>query len=164
MFRKFILAVCLIGIANPAFAAGRGYLGVWFGVASVREGRLPAGVAVNKVFPGSAAQQAGLKPGQIVLKIDGVPVRDPKTAVSLVSENAAGEKVWLTVMDMTGGGARQREVVATLAASPPGGFASIMTAKRLPRRHASVPGSSARLCAGSARVTNPSCRAETSEH
>ena len=140
MIRNALIAFCLLGLMQPAFAAGRGYLGVWFGPAQ-------AGVAVNKVFPGSAAQRAGLKPGQIVAKVDGVAVRDPKTAVSLVSENAAGEKVWLTVIDPRGGEKRPFDVIATLAASPPGEFASIMTAKRLPRsRPATRAGYSAAPC------------------
>ena len=133
MIQKSLIALCLMGLMQPAFASERGYLGVWFGVLPAREKPEQSGVTVNKVFPGSAAQRAGLKPGQIVLKIDGVAVRDPKTAVSLVSENAAGEKVWLTVIDPAGGGKRPFEIVAVLAASPPGEFASIMTAKRLPR-------------------------------
>ena len=133
MIKKFLIALCLMGLMQPAFAAERGYLGVWFGVLSAGEKSGQGGVTVNKVFPGSAAERAGLKPGQIVLKIGGVAVRDPKTAVSLVSENAAGEKVWLTVIDPADSAKRPFDVVATLAASPPGGFSSIMTAKRLPR-------------------------------
>ncbi|HET7085289.1 MAG TPA: PDZ domain-containing protein [Rhizomicrobium sp.] len=143
MIRKVLAALCLIYAVQPAFAAGRGYLGVWFANLPATEKAVQAGVVVNKVFAGSAAQQAGLKPGDIVTQIDGVSVRDPKTAVSLVSESAAGETVSLTVIDRTGGGIRQSKVVATLAASPPDGFAAIMTAKRLPPPRPLPPSSTA---------------------
>ena len=132
MIRNIFIALCLICVAQPALAAGRGYLGVWFADLPATEKMVPAGVIVNKVFAGSAAQRAGLKPGDIVTKIDGVSVRDPKTAVSLVSESAAGETVSLTVVEKTGGGIHQSNLVATLAAKPPSDFATIMTAKRLP--------------------------------
>ena len=119
-------------IVQPAFAAGRGYLGVWFATLPATEKVVQTGVVVKKVFAGSAAQQAGLKPGQIVTKIDGVFVRDPKTAVALLSENSAGERISLTVIDRTGNGLHQSNIVATLAANPPSGFAGIMTAKPVP--------------------------------
>jgi predicted metalloprotease with PDZ domain len=90
-------------------------------------------VVVKKVFAGSAAEQAGLKPGQIVTQIDGISVAEPKTAVAVLSESAAGERISLTVIDSIGVGIRQSNVIATLAANPPGGFAAIMTAK--PKLH-----------------------------
>jgi predicted metalloprotease with PDZ domain len=155
MIRNILIALCLMCVAQPAFAAGRGYLGVWFGILSEKEKAAQTGVTVNKVFAGSAAEQAGLKPGEIVTQINGVFVRDPKTAVGLVAESAAGERIWLTVIDTTGGAVRQFNVFATLAANPPSGFASIMTAKPKPRpRHLST-SSTARHCVGSATTRDP---------
>src|SRR5258707_8512546 len=91
-------------VVRPPFAGGRGYRGVWFPCLPATEKTVQTGVVVKKVFAGSAAQQAGLKPGEIVTQIDGILVRDPKTAVSLLAESAAGERVSLTVIDRTGGG------------------------------------------------------------
>jgi predicted metalloprotease with PDZ domain len=132
MIKKILIALCLMCVVQPAFAGGRGYLGVWFANLPATEKVVQTGVVVNRVFAGSAAQQAGLKPGEIVTQIDGVFVRDPKTAVALLAENAAGERISLTVIDRTGGGIRQSHVFATLAANPPSEFAAIMTAKRMP--------------------------------
>src|SRR5882762_1779001 len=114
MIKKILIALCLMCVVQPAFAAGRGYLGVWFTSLPATEKVEQTGVVVKKVFAGSAAQQAGLKPGEIVTKINGVFVRDPKTAVALVSESVAGERIWLTVIDRTGGGIHQSNVFATL--------------------------------------------------
>ncbi len=159
MIRKILIAICLACVVQPAFAAKRGYLGVWFTNLPAAEKVVQTGVVVKKVFAGSAAQQAGLKPGEIVTKIDGVFVRDPKTAVSVVAESAAGERISLTVIDRTGGGFRQSNVIATLAANPPSGFAEIMTAKRMPRPHSLSPSSTARRCVGAGRTRDQPCRA-----
>ena len=132
MIKKILIPLSLMWVVQPAFAAGRGYLGVWFATLPATEKVVQTGVVVNKVFADSAAQQAGLKPGEIITKINGIFVRDPKTAVALVSESAAGERIWLTVIDRTGGGIRQSDVFVTLAANPPSGFAAIMTAKPRP--------------------------------
>jgi len=163
MIQKILIALCVMCVAQPAFAAGRGYLGVWFAPLPATENVVQTGVVVKKVFAGSAAQQAGLKPGEIITKINGVIAGDPKTAVGLVSESSAGERIWLTVIDRTGGGIGQSNVFATLAATPPSGFASIMTAKpRPPLRH--VPHLTAH-CEGSAKAQDRPCRADAAaEH
>lgn len=152
MIQKILIALCLMCVVQPAFAAGRGYLGVWFGNLPATEKVVRTGVVVNKVYAGSAAQQAGLKPGEIVTQIDGVSVRDPRTAVALLAENAAGERVSLTVIDRSGGGIRRSHVLARLAASPPSEFAAIMTAKPMPSP-------TVRPCVGSARAPDRPCRA-----
>lgn len=132
MIKRILIALCLICLVQPAFAAGRGYLGVWFANLPATEKAVQTGVVVKKVWAGSAAQLAGLKPGDIVTQIDSISVRDPNTAVAVIAESAAGERVSLTVIDRTGGGIRQSHVVATLAANPAADFAKIMTAKPLP--------------------------------
>jgi uncharacterized membrane protein YkoI len=129
MIQKILIALCLLCVVQPAFAAKRGYLGVWFAALPATEKMAQTGVVAKKVFAGSAAQQAGLKEGDIITQIDGILLRDPQTAVSVVAESAAGEEVVLKVIDRTGGGMRQSTVVATLAASPPDGFEAIMWAK-----------------------------------
>jgi hypothetical protein len=162
MIQKILIALCLMCVVQPAFAAGRGYLGVWFGILPATEKVVQTGVIVNKVFAGSAAEQAGLKPGEIVTQIDGVFVRDPEAAVALVAENPAGERIRLTVIDRTGGGIRRSHVFATLADNPTNEFAAIMTAK--PMRPLS-PSSTARHCVGSARTQDRPCRADVdAEH
>jgi len=163
MIKKFLIALCLMCVAQPAFAVGRGYLGVWFANLPDTEKAVQTGVVVNKVFADSAAQKAGLKPGDIVTKIDGVFVRDPKTAVALVSESAAGERVSLTVIDRTGGRIRQTNIFATLAASPPSEFAKIMTVLPKPAVRRVPASSTARHCLGSPSTRERSCRADVAE-
>src|ERR1700712_2929052 len=70
----------------PALAAGRGYLGVSFGILPAAEHLGRTGVIVKKVFAGMAAEKAGLKSGEIVTQINGVSVLDPKDGVALLAE------------------------------------------------------------------------------
>lgn len=155
VIQKILIALCLVCVADPAFAAGRGYLGVQFGDLPTTEKVVQTGVIVKKVFAGMAAQQAGLKPGEIVTQINSVPVPDPKTAVALLAENAAGERIRLAVIDRTGNGLRQSYVFITMGATPTAEFAKIMTAKPVPRLSSTV-----RHCAGSAERGGGPCRAD----
>lgn len=129
MIRNLLIALCLMGVAHPALAAGRGYLGISFGALPATEETVKTGVIVKKVFAGMAAERAGLKPGEIVTHINGVAAPDPKTAVALLAENPAGERVWMTVIDTSGGGLRRFDVFPTMGDKPTGDFAKIMTAK-----------------------------------
>jgi len=131
MIRKIPIALCLMCLLHPALAGERGYFGASFGALPATEG-VRTGVIVKKVFAGMAAQRAGLQPGEIVTQINGVSVPDPKTAVALLAENAAGERIRLTVIDTTGGGLRRSYVFATMGTDPSSDFAKIMTAKPPP--------------------------------
>jgi PDZ domain len=124
MLRK-ILTVLFILAMPAAMAAGRGYLGVAFTTLPPNATPVAQGVLIGKVLPGSAAERAGLRAGQIVTHINGVFVTDPKSAVDLVGAHGAGETLSLTVID-TSHGFNQRTVRATLAANAPAGF-NVMT-------------------------------------
>jgi serine protease Do len=73
----------------------------------------PEGALVAAVAPGSPAAQAGLQPGDVVLKFDGRPVADSGELAARVGESAPGAKVRLDVLR---DGAR-RTLVATLGTS-----------------------------------------------
>jgi S1-C subfamily serine protease len=135
MVKAFLLALCLACIAHPALAASRGYLGVWFGPLPITEKTVRAGVVLMKVFPGMAGEGAGLEPGEIVTAINGVPVPDPKSAVALLAENCAGDRIWLTVVHRTDGRLQQTNVFATMGSAPTSDFAKIMRARPLHPPH-----------------------------
>ena len=156
MLRNSAISLCLAcALTIPALAAGRGYFGASFGMPPARE-KGQSGVVLKKVFRGMAAQRAGLEPGEIVTQINGVPVSDPQTAVALLAENSAGQRVRLTVIDKSGDQPRRSQVVVTLGARPSDEFAKIMRAKPVPPPcvHASSSGSSQQRCSGAQADAN----------
>lgn len=164
MIQKILIALCLVCAVHPSLAAQRGYLGVWFGSLPATEKGI-TGVIVKKVFAGMAAQQAGLKPGEIVTQINGISVPDPKTGVALLAENAAGQRIRLTVIDRTGDGLRQSHVFVTMGAKPTSDFAKIMTAKPIRAPGHPSPALTARHCGGDAKTQDRPCSADVgAEH
>jgi serine protease Do len=57
----------------------------------------PAGALVAKVEPDSAAAEAGLKPGDVILEYNGAPVKDASTLSMRVNTTAPGEKATLKI-------------------------------------------------------------------
>ena len=159
MTRTILIAFCLLCAGQPAFAGERGYLGVWFGPLPAEEKAIQTGVVVKKVFAGMAGQRAGLKPGEIVTQINGVSVHDPRDGVALLSENAAGEKIRLTVINRTGDDIHRSYVFATMGDHPTSEFAEIMVVPNKPKR-ALATSSAGRHCSGSASRQDRSCRAD----
>ena len=56
------------------------------------------GVPLAEVFDGSAAEEAGLLPGDRVLTIDGAPVTDIQEVVGLVQSSFAGDTIELQIL------------------------------------------------------------------
>lgn len=57
----------------------------------------PRGAAVARVLKGGAAEQADIKVGDVILALDGTPVRSPNHLQALVAMRRAGQKVRLTI-------------------------------------------------------------------
>jgi S1-C subfamily serine protease len=87
------------GITQPPVQA---FLGV--GLAQVTQGfrnqtnyHGQGGVGVTQVLSGSAADQAGLNPGDVILKMNGKAYNDPQTLSNAIAKMHAGDKVNLEI-------------------------------------------------------------------
>ncbi len=56
------------------------------------------GAFIESVESGEPAEKAGLQPGDTVVRVDGVPVKDTRDLIGYVSSKAPGSKVKLTVV------------------------------------------------------------------
>ncbi len=57
----------------------------------------PQGAIVASVLKGGAAEQAGIKEGDVILEFDGIPVKSPNHLQGLVATRRAGQSVRLTI-------------------------------------------------------------------
>jgi serine protease Do len=104
------------GITEPPVQA---FLGV--GLAPVTQGfrnqtnyRGQGGVGVTQVLSGSAADQAGINPGDVILRVNGKAYNDPQTLSSVIAKMHAGDKVTLEVWS----NGNKRLVTVTLGSRP----------------------------------------------
>jgi putative serine protease PepD len=69
-----------------------------------------AGGGVEPITPGSAAEQAGIRPGDVIVAINGTPVTVPDELIVAIRARAPGETVSLTVREPAG----DRDVLVVL--------------------------------------------------
>jgi serine protease Do len=81
----------------------RGYLGI--NIRNIDEDHASAfklkssdGAFVESVQPGDPADRAGLKPGDTIVRVDNVPVKETRDLIGYVSAKSPGTKVKLTVI------------------------------------------------------------------
>ncbi len=103
----------------------RGYLGInpqSLTIGLAKEFNLPddsSGVMVGGVMPGTAAEKAGLKNGDVILEINGKKMTDPRTLQLLVAQMAPGTKVTLRILRSEPGKAPvEKTLTATLIELP----------------------------------------------
>jgi S1-C subfamily serine protease len=84
-------------------SVARGYLGVHLAQALEADKALQLGLdkaqgaLVEAVYPDTPAAVAGLKPNDVVLHVDGVPIRNENHLINLIAALPVGQKVKLNV-------------------------------------------------------------------
>lgn len=88
----------------PAAAAPAGERPV-FGVVAAEmtpelrtHARIPHGILVQSVWPGSPAAQAGVRPGSVILSLDGTPIEDKAAMAAFLAQHRAGDVVKAAVL------------------------------------------------------------------
>jgi serine protease Do len=77
----------------------------------------PRGLIVSQVQPGSAAERAGIKRGDLIVSLNGTPASDPNTFRNIVASIAPGTQVTLATLR----GGNEQQVRAVLGESQPKG-------------------------------------------
>ena len=77
----------------------------------------PAGIVVSEVFPGGPADNAGLRPGDVIVSIDGFEVHDPQGLRYRVATQPLGKTI--KVSYLRGGRERMAEVKLSKAPEDP---------------------------------------------
>ena len=72
------------------------------------------GALVAEVVPGSAAEHAGLQPGDVILKINGKPITGSGELSAMIGQASPGDSIKLEIWRK----GASREIGATLAAAP----------------------------------------------
>ena len=119
--RTLIAAALVIGLHlavggnGAAVATGRAMLGVAVGDPS------PPwhGALIGRVATDSAAEQAGLRPRDLIVAIDSRPILSASDLTAYVATRRAGERIRLTVMRWHGASLGRLQLFATLGARPP---------------------------------------------
>jgi len=137
MFRGWQGIVISVTVALALFAGAvlyavrsapppQGFSGLEFAAltpaASARTPMLKRGGAlVKRVLADSPAAKAGIVPGEVVAAINGRLILTARQASDQVRAVRAGDRVTLTLYDITKGEVRPRDVVLTFDAEPPPG-------------------------------------------
>jgi serine protease Do len=67
------------------------------GVTSDRPANGPAGAKIAEISPGSGADKGGLKQGDLIIKVDELPVDGPESLSEAIGRYKPGEKVIITI-------------------------------------------------------------------
>jgi len=57
----------------------------------------PEGVIVDAVSPGSAAEEHGIRPGDVIVAVDGVKLKEPRGLIEVLSPMRAGRSIAVTI-------------------------------------------------------------------
>jgi serine protease Do len=98
---------------RPDGRVRRGYLGIEFAsrTGSAPDGQRPPGVVIVQVIENEPAHRAGLRPGDVVLRVDGAPVHDAQTLHERIVRTAPGSHIALQLLRS---GSLEKSVVAVL--------------------------------------------------
>src|SRR5688572_26347352 len=116
-----LVMIPILAAANDEDEAKRAYLGIRMqrvegGLAEALSIEEDGGVLVGQVVDKSPADQAGIKEGDVILKVDGTAVGTPETLGELIRAKSDGEMV--NIQYQRDG--ETRIATVTLAAAPEG--------------------------------------------
>ncbi len=117
--RRGGLAVSVTAVREvlPALRGGARVERAWLGVAGGPDARgTPAGegARIRQVLPGTPAASGGLQPGDVIVEVDGVPVRSWDDLLVVVGDRRPGQRVRVVILR----DGRRLELAVTLGVRP----------------------------------------------
>src|SRR3954468_21722404 len=100
----------------PPLERGQKVKHAWLGVETSAPTSSTAGAEVQKIVPGGPAEQAKLRTGDVITKLDGQTVKSPSDVSAVVNQKQPGDKV---VVQVERSGLTE-ELTATLGSRPTG--------------------------------------------
>ncbi len=150
------VAVGIAGAASLAGAQSNAFLGAQMApltpeVQADLDIHVSKGAAIGDIIPNSPAEKAGLKQGDVIIRIDGKPIFWPQDVIAMVGRHSAGDRIAVEILD-AGKDHRPRTVSVTLEPRP-GGFAPAPQSS--PRQQAPNASMPPKLANAGPRASNP---------
>ncbi|MEZ6140974.1 MAG: M6 family metalloprotease domain-containing protein [Zavarzinella sp.] len=101
---------------NAPTTGGRTPRGSSRGMIGIRTEKVNSGILISSVTEGLPAEKAGLKEGDILIKVDGKPTKDVDSLTELMTDKRAGDSVELVYVR----GTKEEKVKLTLASQTGG--------------------------------------------
>ena len=133
-FRQFAMSywasrmalLALVILAASAFAsAQKGYVGATFTfmdpMTSSQYGLNTGAVVVHRVVPGGPAESSGLRPGDIITSVDGVPMSNPNQVVAAFDAHKPGEQARAGIIHPMGSKHMSLEIMVSIGSWPNNG-------------------------------------------
>jgi hypothetical protein len=133
-FRKFAMSyragcialLALVILAASALAnAQKGYVGATFSfmdpTTSAQYGLNMGAVVVHRVVPGGPAESSGLRPGDIITSVDGVPMSNPNQVVAAFDAHKPGEQARARIIHPMGSKHMSLEIMVSIGSWPSNG-------------------------------------------
>lgn len=168
MLRGWLGIALAVGVALALFAGAvlysvhhaarpRGFSGLEFApMTPAANARTPflvkGGALVADVMDDSPAARAGIKPGEVLAAINDRPVTSARAASDVVRVGRAGERITLTLYDVTEGEVKPRDVSLVFDAAPPVGKKFSVHPPRILAKEAFYPPVAAANAAWSRRI------------
>ncbi|HKM00118.1 MAG TPA: PDZ domain-containing protein, partial [Mobilitalea sp.] len=101
-----------------------GFLGIYLDTAQEvteafsQQFNMPIGIYINGIVEDSPAEQAGMKKGYIITKINDIKVDTIENLTNALSYNKAGDTITLTVSYLDTGGYEEKSLSIVLAKKP----------------------------------------------
>jgi len=119
----FLFATSAIGMAQ------QGYVGAVFDfmdpMTAAKYGLIQGATFVRSVVPGGPAEKSGLRGGDLITSVDGVPMRSPAQIAEALRAHRPGSQATVGIIHPMGSRSMSIEIMVSIGSAPAGGSQSM---------------------------------------